>query len=172
MWEVNLDFYKLDKSIKDLDKFFNSYEKAINDAIDEIVVKTEKRLYINANAYGISPERCPLIVSRLENGVQFSIEGQTAMYLEFGTGIVGKSNPHPNPMIGWVYDINSHGEKGWWYPTVSSDPNPIKWTDKSGQLRAWTKGRPASPFVFDTFMYTRRIFTRTINKHIKRVTTK
>lgn len=35
-------------------------------------------------------------------------------YLEFGTGIVGAKKPHPEASkIGWGYDINSHGEKGW-----------------------------------------------------------
>lgn len=35
-------------------------------------------------------------------------------YLEFGTGIVGASKPHPEASKnGWRYDINKHGDKGW-----------------------------------------------------------
>lgn len=35
-------------------------------------------------------------------------------YLEFGTGIVGAKNPHDEATkIGWEYDMNDHGEKGW-----------------------------------------------------------
>lgn len=35
-------------------------------------------------------------------------------YLEFGTGIVGAKKPHPEASkIGWSYDINKHGDKGW-----------------------------------------------------------
>ena len=35
-------------------------------------------------------------------------------YLEFGTGIVGAKNPHDEATkIGWDYDMNDHGEKGW-----------------------------------------------------------
>jgi len=37
-------------------------------------------------------------------------------YIEFGTGIVGESSPHPDAMAnGWDYDVNNHGTKGWWY---------------------------------------------------------
>lgn len=42
-------------------------------------------------------------------------------YLEFGTGIAGKYNSHPDAnKIGWEYDVNNHGAKGWWY-TKSAD---------------------------------------------------
>lgn len=39
-----------------------------------------------------------------------------AKFVEFGTGIEGKENSHPDAsIIGWKYDINNHGEKGWFY---------------------------------------------------------
>lgn len=35
-------------------------------------------------------------------------------YLEFGTGIIGERNRHPEASkYGWKYDINNHGDKGW-----------------------------------------------------------
>ncbi len=60
-----------------------------------------------------------------------------AKYVEFGTGIVGSQNPHPNTsIIGWKYDINEHGENGWFY-----------WRDGAWH---WTKGMPSRPFMFET----------------------
>ena len=62
-----------------------------------------------------------------------------AFYVEFGTGIVGADNPHPDPGIaGWKYDINQHGDLGWYY-------------FKDGEWH-WTKGMPSRPFMYQTAM--------------------
>lgn len=61
-----------------------------------------------------------------------------AVYVEFGTGIVGQRNPHPEPVEGWKYDINEHGDKGWWY----FNERDQKWH--------WTKGMVNRPFMYNT----------------------
>ena len=74
-----------------------------------------------------------------------------AVYVEFGTGIKGAGSPHPDAAIlGWKYDINRHGELGWWYPTDSADPNPYKYTAQNGTTYAWTRGMPSRPFMYET----------------------
>lgn len=74
-----------------------------------------------------------------------------AVYVEFGTGIKGAGSPHPDTAIlGWKYDVNNHGELGWWYPTDESDPNPYKSRSKDGSLYAWTRGMPSRPFMYET----------------------
>ena len=60
-----------------------------------------------------------------------------AAYVEFGTGVVGSSSPHPNP-DGWQYDVNGHGNEGWVY-----------YDDYSGKFR-WTKGYKSRPFMYNT----------------------
>ena len=60
-----------------------------------------------------------------------------AIYVEFGTGVVGSQSPHPNPS-GYVYDMNNHGDKGWFY-----------YDDGSGEFR-WTKGFKSRPFMYNT----------------------
>ena len=59
-----------------------------------------------------------------------------AAYVEFGTGVVGKSS-HPNPQ-GWQYDVNNHGDEGWVY-----------YDDENGTFR-WTKGFKSRPFMYNT----------------------
>lgn len=60
-----------------------------------------------------------------------------AKFVEFGTGIVGKMKPHKNKgIVGWEYDVNEHGEAGWWYY-------------RDGK-RHWTKGMPSRPFMYET----------------------
>ena len=67
-----------------------------------------------------------------------------AIFVEYGTGIVGASNPHPEPAPGWKYDVNGHGEKGWTY-----------FDEKQNRSR-WTKGEPAHAFVYRTREFMRQ----------------
>ena len=60
-----------------------------------------------------------------------------AKFVEFGTGIVGSENSHPDTsIVGWKYDTNNHGEKGWHY-------------FKDGAWH-WTQGMPSRPFMYNT----------------------
>lgn len=60
-----------------------------------------------------------------------------AVYVEFGTGIVGQTSPHPDPKD-WQYDINKHGEDGWIY----FNERDSRWH--------WTKGFESRPFMYNT----------------------
>lgn len=48
-----------------------------------------------------------------------------AAFVEYGTGIIGSRNPHPDLPPGWSYDVNEHGEAGWVY---KSDTGEYRWT--------------------------------------------
>ncbi len=62
-----------------------------------------------------------------------------AVYVEFGTGVVGKGSSHPAADLeGWIYDINNHGEAGWLY----FNDRDQKWH--------WTKGMGSRPFMYNT----------------------
>ncbi len=60
-----------------------------------------------------------------------------AIFVEFGTGVVGSNNPHPDPQ-GWAYDVNGHGDDGWVY-----------FNERDGKWH-WTAGMPSRPFVYNT----------------------
>ena len=49
-----------------------------------------------------------------------------AKLVEYGTGIVGQESSASQYAKNWEYDVNNHGNKGWWY-------------EKGGKLY-WTKG--------------------------------
>ena len=68
-----------------------------------------------------------------------------AIYVEFGTGVVGEGQPHPEPPDGWKYDSNEHGESGWWY----FNERDQKWH--------WTKGMESRPFMYNTFLELQRL---------------
>lgn len=59
-----------------------------------------------------------------------------AVFVEYGTGIVGEANPHPEPT--WSYDVNGHGTDGWNY--IGED----------GKLH-WTMGQISHPFMYNTY---------------------
>lgn len=68
-----------------------------------------------------------------------------AAFVCFGTGVVGANNPHPEVAIaGWKYDVNSHGELGWWY------------IGKDGEAH-WTKGMPSRPYMYNTAQQLRQM---------------
>lgn len=63
-----------------------------------------------------------------------------AIYVEYGTGVIGAKNPHPEyGMHGWVYDVNNHGTEGWVY-----------FNEREGKVMR-TLGQPSSPFMYNTF---------------------
>lgn len=75
----------------------------------------------------------------ITNGSQWIIYTgcEWAQFVEFGTGITGSQNPHPDTGIAnWKYDVNEHGDTGWWYY-------------KEGEWH-WTKGMPSRPFMYET----------------------
>lgn len=75
----------------------------------------------------------------ITNGSQWVIYTgcEWAQFVEFGTGIIGDQNPHPDTSIAnWKYDVNEHGDAGWWYY-------------KEGEWH-WTKGMPSRPFMNET----------------------
>lgn len=64
-----------------------------------------------------------------------------AVYVEFGTGIQGDRFSHALAgKLGYVYDINNHGDNGWIY-----------FNEKDGKYH-WTTGMPSRPFMYMTAM--------------------
>ena len=78
-----------------------------------------------------------------------------AIYVEFGTGIVGAGSPHPAP-AGWRYDVNNHGEAGWWY----FNDRDQKWH--------WTKGIESRPFMYNTVQILERESARIAKEVFRR----
>lgn len=78
---------------------------------------------------------------------------QQATYSEYGTGIIGSQTPHPDPKMGWKYDVNEHGEKGWRYQ------------NEAGQW-VHTKGLPSAPVYMITALELRgEVFERFKEKY-------
>lgn len=130
-----------DAAIRDI----RAYRDKVQKAADEIVYKlTEQGVslaQLNASYMDIydSGELVNGIESQYSGGKGFVVSTAThSVFCEFGTGVVGANNPHPEIAIaGWSYDVNQHGELGWWY------------IGKDGQAH-WTKGMPSRPYMYET----------------------
>lgn len=65
-----------------------------------------------------------------------------AIYVEYGTGIVGESSAHPEyKKAGWKYDKRDHGAEGWWYEN-----------ERDGKWH-WTQGYVSRPFMYNTLQW-------------------
>lgn len=141
-FKINLNPREIDRLIKDIKQYKRELTEKVNLLIGELtdygveVAKAQVRelgaWYTGELESSIEGYFSPSVgVGIIKAGAPY------AVYVEFGTGVVGKSQPHPSP-DDWRYDINEHGESGWWY-----------FNDNTGRMQ-WTKGMPSRPFMFNT----------------------
>lgn len=100
-------------------------------------------------------------------GVKNNDEKEVMFYLEFGTGIVGRNNPHPDAdEFAWFY-VEDPREIRWNYDQYGykyKDPNSGSWVYKDGQPYGWyyydnelgevrfTRGLKAVRYIYDTYL--------------------
>lgn len=148
------DLTDMKKTLKDWKKFEKYIVQGFEDAKEifgKLLVDKCKEYLIE---YGLGNSDLINTISYklTTKGVTIRVGASYSAFVEYGTGIVGATNtPHPD-MGTWDYDINNHGEKGWWYPTESPYPNQPTRTI-NGKLYAWTKGEPSRPFMYKTYLW-------------------
>lgn len=162
---IKLNEKSIDNAIKGLSAYRDSLKARTNKLINDLAVEGGKvAIAIVAESAYYSFKGIVEGIKAVSIGEGKAVvvsEAPQSMFFEFGTGIVGERNRYPDQKIlailGWKYDVNSHGELGWWYPTDESDGNPYKWTSPEGQLYAWTKGMPSRPYMYETAQVLRTI---------------
>ncbi len=149
---VRLSRSGVDRAIAELTEYRNKVKNAAEQLVNILCENGEQIALIEASDIRMTGE--------LQSSITHESSGKAgcvackcgyAVFVEFGTGVKGKASPHPDvAILGWVYDVNNHGELGWWYPTDDKDTNPTKRRSKDGALYAWTKGMPSRPFMYNT----------------------
>lgn len=141
------------EGIKQLQGYFREKQRnlyAIVDKIEreiaEIGASVMKSKAPTSDIDGNLPGR--VIVEPRPDGWAVSYLGRDVAYIEFGTGYEGQNSPYPDyevlGTVGWMYDINNHGERGWFYRSK-----------RDGTIRYSRGMRPEKP-VFDTFVEMQR----------------
>lgn len=170
--KVNIDLLNL-KTVDEAIKQIEAYQKRVANLIPDFLKACAEAVRDKANSYienfGYDSET----VSAIQNGWQPIKKGNPvvlenaydkAVYIEFGTGIVGSNESHEQASeSGYEYDINAHGERGWSF-VVSSDemadgvdlPEKYYSKSKTDHTGMWfairTKGAPATMFLYQSAM--------------------
>lgn len=166
--KVNISYSK--EMQNKIDKYIDKLEMARSNAMKEISTRVQDKLLENMIKYDVDSSKIlnSVVVIEHKDSLEISVGCEYAIFVEFGTGIIGSENPHPNPKkANWVY-----GNNGWWYPTTpevqTRYPNQPT-TYINGNLYAFTKGQKSKPFLYDTWLFATRIATKTLKKHIRGV---
>lgn len=77
-----------------------------------------------------------------------------AKIVEYGTGIVGANSEASKHANNWEYDVNGHGESGWFYQ------------DQDGKLQ-FTRGIEGRLIFYKTKQEIEKRFTSWVNEYIK-----
>lgn len=142
---IKLTPSNIDYLIKQYQTKLEDYPKIMREIMEKLVNEMLDDVYPDTEIIPIVQERNKTISGIRNNNPKWT-------YHEYGTGVIGSQFPHVSEVLkkaGWKYDVNQHGEAGWWYPTTESDPNPYKWETEDGELRAWTKGLVAERCFYD-----------------------
>ncbi len=81
------------------------------------------------------------------------VNAEYGIFVEFGTGIVGKTSPyHPaHSAFDWEHDVHDHGNAGWFYPGDDGKAH-------------WTKGQPSRPFLYETALRLKQEFPKIVKE--------
>lgn len=166
------------KSVKAAIAALQKAKSQIPQMIDELLTKSCEILITLANQnlewVGVGSEVKEMIKSSwnytVKNGIATIVnEYQKAVYVEFGTGIVGEENPHANAKsAGYDYNVDSpyKDEQGRWtfYANLEELDLPIADNERvdaiyfnepkrnSTRMLIRTSGAPATMFVFNAAM--------------------
>lgn len=133
----------IDRAIREVQRFESDFLKKCDEVIRELKDLGVTTAITQITAYGAidTGELVDSIKgyynSETRTGIVYAGAGYAA-FVEYGTGVVGESSPHPASVLLWKYDIHNHGVAGWVYVS-----------DRDGK-RHWTMGQPSRPFMYRT----------------------
>ena len=149
------------RSLKNLIKNLSDLKAGINKIGDEVLdeIGKEGTEIINqslASSDFTFSEQVSSFSKRGKNSVEFGIQGNQAIYEEYGTGTVGAMNEHP-PKDSSLRPYNSgetirpNNKRDDLVATDTGKPIPkgtLYWTYKFNGQKIYTQGRPAGGHVY------------------------
>ena len=144
--DMDLSPKSIDNAIRELKRFQTDLKKTIWELIEKLtmegaeIAKTQVasmdavytgELESNIKGMFFPTERCGFVIA----------DTPYAIYVEYGTGVVGAESPHPEAEGNWDYDVKHHGDEGWVYLN-----------DNDGKYH-WTKGFVSRPFMYNTLRW-------------------
>ncbi|MCM1440075.1 MAG: hypothetical protein NC131_12865 [Roseburia sp.] len=160
-----LDLRTVDKAIRRIEQ----YQKRIEELIPEFLKRCAEVVRDKANDFidGLGYDEATKTALKggwkpikKDNPTVLENAYDKAVYIEFGTGIVGSGQSHEMASeSGYKYDMNAHGEKGWRFNITSDEwadgidlPDAYYSKSNLGHTGMWftirTKGAPATMFLY------------------------
>lgn len=164
----SLDAGSVERAIREVEKFTDELRSKMNELARRLTDEGKAIAEVRVVAHGAfqSAELLSSIDGYYDENTHTGIVmagAPHAFFVEYGTGIVGAGNAHPEVTGDWnpgavgnytKYDTNGHGQAGWWYKS------PYGWyipKNGDGSAYAWTKGMPSRPFMYETFKQLERL---------------
>lgn len=139
--KVTLGSASISNAIAQLEDYQRKVEnlgEKVTKRLTEDGVKQAQDYAMYMNAYDSGELVDSIVPEYRDNKGYIHSTAPHSAFVEMGTGIMGQNAPNSNNTVpGWVYDVNEHGEKGWYY------------IGRDGR-KHWTKGMPSRPFMYDT----------------------
>lgn len=172
---IGYDTKSIDKAIKQIEE----YQKKVQALIPTFLQRCAERIIQLANQNidtrgggiglggGIIAEikdgwyAQPVSITKKGASITIRNRSEKATYIEFGVGQRGASSPHDKASkLYYGYDINSHGENGWYFYAHNGDANvdigsanrDWEYELDNGTIKVFTKGQEALMFAYQAVM--------------------
>lgn len=167
---IDLDSKSVQNAIRELYRAKYNVPKAL----DELLYLSCERIALLANQNLEWTEIGDLVKERIKASWDISAANgvatltnlyEKAVYVEFGTGVVGEQNPHANARkAGYDYNVDSpyKDEQGRWVfyadyaeldmPMSALEDITVFRKDNASRMQIRTSGAPATMFVFNAIM--------------------
>lgn len=152
-----LDSRSIAQAIKEVEQYKTDFQNAIQALVEQMTRDGETIAKLQVIALGafdtgeLEASIYGYYSPSLHAGV-VRAGADYAVFVEYGTGVVGMTNQHPAP-VNWTYDVNNHGESGWVYKS-----------DRDGNFH-WTKGQISHPFMYNTYRELQRLFPSMVSQN-------
>lgn len=124
-----------DKGIKELQNGLKEYDKWIKKKSDELCKRLAEMGAVKASlnfarAVYTGPEDHEITVEPRDGGYAVRASGETVLFVEFGTGLVGYGHPEAHDMGPGTYPGKGHWNdpKGWYLPKEKQGKDGTKHT--------------------------------------------
>lgn len=132
-------------NVDDLEQYVHTYRNSHKKSIVNNTIYLWNETMVDLDNLNLSEETR----QKYANGLSL------AKIVEYGTGIVGSQSEASQHATNWEYDVNNHGNKGWFYQ------------DQNGNLQ-FTRGIEGRLIFYKTKQEIEKNFSSWVTEYIKR----
>ena len=165
---------KISSNTQDIINSLNIFNKTLNVKLDKSIEELGRDVQSVAKSSVLSFDKDPITANNIINSIMLYVElgGKkvsiiaediNSIFYEYGTGIIGRRNSHPEyAEANWIYNIDTA------YKRVSTTTGETGWFHKFEETdhAIFMSGQPASAFMFKAFNYALQYGQIALSKNI------